>query len=160
MRSIVLNLILTVCCFACGTNTTDQKKEIADSRAAFNLAIAKHDTSEMVKYWTDEIVVVTSRNTRFVGKDQYASGLGQEFAAKPDVVYIRTPETIEIFSSWEMAAETGRWLGAWKSNDEKIEVTGTYYAKWKKVNEQWLITAEVYTPLRCSGGSYCEEVPK
>ena len=159
MRSIVLILMVTVLCFACGTTTVDQKK-IADSRNAFNLAIASHDTSEMVKYWTSDILVITSRNARFIGKDQYATGLAQEFKTKEDVVYIRTPETIEIFPAWEIAAESGRWIGTWKSGDEKIEVTGTYYAKWKQLNEQWLISAEIYTPLKCKGGSNCLDVPK
>ena len=160
MRSIVLILLVIVCCLGCQSDTGDQKKMIADSRVAFNLAIASHDTSEMVKYWADDIVVITSRNTRFVGKDQYATGLGQEFKSKEDVVYIRNPETIEVFPAWEMAAESGRWIGTWKNGDEKIEVVGTYYAKWKKINNQWLISAEVFTPLRCRGGNYCLDVPK
>ena len=154
MRPIVLGLI--ACCVACGANTDDQKV-IAERRNSFNLAIASHDTSEMVKSWADDIVVVTSRNARFVGKDQYAKGLSGDFATKPDVVYIRTPETIEIFSAWEMAAESGRWIGSWTNGDEKIEVRGTYYAKWKKVNAQWMISAEIYTPLKCSGDSYCNK---
>jgi len=152
--------MMIVCCFACGTNTADQKKIIADQRIAFNLAIAGHDTSEMVKYWTDDVIVITSRNARFVGKDQYAAGLAREFKSKEDVVYVRTPETIEIFPAWEMAAESGRWIGSWKSGDEEIEVTGTYYAKWKRHNDEWLISAEVYTPLKCNGSSYCLEAPK
>ena len=160
MRSIVLIPIMIVWCFACGTNTVDQKKIIADNRISFNLAIASHDTSAMVKYWTDDIIVITSRNSRFVGKHQYATGLAQEFKTKEEVVYIRNPETIEIFPAWEMAAESGRWIGTWKSGDEKVEVTGTYYAKWKKLNDQWMISAEVFTPLKCSGGNYCLSVPK
>jgi hypothetical protein len=47
MRSIALTLIVMLWCFACGTNTADQKKLIADSRVSFNLAIASHDTAEM-----------------------------------------------------------------------------------------------------------------
>jgi ketosteroid isomerase-like protein len=160
MRSIVFIPIMIVWCFACGTNTVDQKTVIADNRNSFNLAIARHDTSMMVQYWTDDIIVITSRNARFVGKDQYATGLAQEFKSKEDVVYIRTPETIEVFPAWEMAAESGRWIGTWKNGDEAIEVVGTYYAKWKKINNQWLINAEVFTPMRCRGGNYCLDVPK
>jgi ketosteroid isomerase-like protein len=159
MRSIVLALMVMVWCFACRTNTADQKKTIAERRIAFNLAIARHDTSEIAKYWTDDIIVITSRNARFLNKDQYAAGLAMEFKSKEDVVYVRTPETIEIFPTWEIAAESGRWIGTWKNGDEEIEVTGTYYAKWKRLNDQWLINAEVYTPLKCRGGSYCTEYP-
>jgi len=160
MRSIVLVLLVTVCCLGCESDTEDQKKMIADSRVAFNLAIANHDTSEMVKYWTEDIIVITSRNASFIGKHQYAAGLEQDFKSKEDVVYIRNPETIEVFPVWEMAAESGRWIGTWKNGTEAIKVVGTYYAKWKKINNQWLISAEVFTPLKCSGGNYCMDVPK
>ena len=160
MRTIVLTPIVIACCLACGTNTSDQKRIIAGNRNSFNQAIANHDTSAMVPYWSEDITVITSRNTRFIGKHQYANGLAKEFGLRPDVVYVRTSETIEIFPDWDMAAESGRWIGTWKSGDEKIEVTGTYYAKWKKINDRWLITAEVYTPLRCKGSGYCDDVPK
>lgn len=159
MRSIVLTVMVIVCCSACRTSTADQKTTIAERRIAFNLAIARHDTSEMVRYWADDIIVITSRNAKFLSKGQYATGLATEFKTKEDVVYIRTPEMIEIFPAWEMAAESGRWIGTWKNGDEEIEVTGTYYAKWKKVNDQWLVSAEVYTPLNCKGGSYCTQYP-
>jgi ketosteroid isomerase-like protein len=160
MRSIINTLIAIVWCFACGKNNADQKKIIADNRISFNLAIADHDTSEMVKYWTDDIIVITSRNARFVGKDQYAAGLAREFKSKEDVTYVRTPESIEIFPAWEIAAESGRWIGTWESGDEQIEISGTYYAKWKRLNNQWLISAEVYTPMKCTGGTYCLDIPK
>jgi len=160
MRSNVLILLMTVWCISCGTDTSDQKKMIAGNRVSFNIAIANYDTSEMVKYWTEDIIVITSRNARFVGKDQYERFLAKEFRSKTDVAYVRTPHEIEVFSAWDMAAETGRWLGTWKNGDENIEVAGTYYAKWKKIGDRWLISAEVYTALKCSGGSYCLEAPK
>ena len=159
MKTYIPILIVMLWCTSCDTTSTDQQM-IVDSRISFNQAIASHDTSALVKHWTDDIVVITSRNARFVGKDQYAAGLGEEFRSKEDVVYIRNPETIEVFPAWEMAAESGRWIGTWKNGDESIEVVGTYYAKWKKINNQWLISAEVFTPLRCRGGNYCLDVPK
>lgn len=29
-------------------------------------------------------------------------------------------------------------------------------AKWQRVNGDWLTQAEIYTPLNCSGDSYCK----
>jgi len=160
MKSYILLLIS--CCIACTTNTadTEDEKMIVDKRMAFNLAIADHDISKMGEYCDQDITVITSRNSKFLSKDQYAAGLGQEFKSKEDVVYMRTPESIKIFPSWEMAAESGLWVGKWKNGSEAIEVEGTYYAKWKKKNGQWFITAEVFTPLKCIGGSYCMDPPK
>lgn len=161
MKSRVLFLI--VCCsVACTTNTADtnDEKNIVGKRMAFNLAIADHNISKMGEYCDQDIIVITSRNARFLGKDQYAAGLDQEFKSKDDVVYMRTPESIKIFPSWEMAAESGLWVGKWKNGNEAIEVEGTYYAKWKKKNGQWFITAEVFTPLKCLGDSYCSAHPE
>jgi ketosteroid isomerase-like protein len=159
MKTYIPFLLVMLWCLSCGRTSMDQQM-IIESRVLFNRAIANHDTSELVKHWTDDIIVITSRNAKFIGKDQYAAGLGLEFKSKEDVVYVRTPETIEVFPAWEMAAESGRWIGNWKNGDEAIEVVGTYYAKWKKINSQWLISAEIYTPLKCSGGNYCRDVPK
>jgi ketosteroid isomerase-like protein len=114
----------------------------------------------MVKYWTDDIIVITSRNSRFVGKHQYATGLAQEFKTKEEVVYIRNPETIEIFPAWKWQPNLVVGLEPGKVAMKNVEVTGTYYAKWKKLNDQWMISAEVFTPLKCSGGNYCLSVPK
>lgn len=150
--------LITLWCTACSTNTTDEKM-IVDRRMEFNSAIAEHDTSKMGEYCAEDIMVITSRNSRFVGKDQYAAGLEQEFKSKDDVVYMRTPESIKIFPTWEMAAESGLWIGKWKNGNETIGVEGTYYAKWRKENGQWLITAEIFTPLKCIGGSYCMDIP-
>ncbi len=160
MKSYILLLIS--CCIACTTNTADtnDEKMIVAKRMAFNLAIADHDISKMGEYCDQDIMVITSRNSKFLGKDQYAAGLDQEFKSKEDVVYMRTPESIKVFSTWEMAAESGLWVGKWKNGTEAIEIEGTYYAKWKKKNGQWFITAEVFTPLKCIGGNYCMEPPK
>jgi ketosteroid isomerase-like protein len=159
MRTYIPFVLVVLCCISCNTSSTDQQM-IVDNRMSFNQAIASHDTSALAKHWTDDIIVITSRDARTVGKDQYAAGLGQEFRSKKDVVYIRNPETIEVFPAWEMAAESGRWIGTWTNGPEALKVVGTYYAKWRKINNQWLISAEVYTPLSCSGGNYCLDVPK
>jgi ketosteroid isomerase-like protein len=161
MKSSIL-LLMFACCIACTTNTGDNNDEkmIVDKRMAFNLAIADHDISKMEEYCDQDIIVITSRNSKFLGKDQYAAGLNQEFKLKYDVAYTRTPESIKVFPTWEMAAESGSWVGKWKNGNEAIEIKGTYYAKWKKKNGQWFITAEVFTPLNCTGNSYCTDPPQ
>ena len=151
--------VITCCYMSCTTNTTDENM-IAGRRMAFNSAIADHDISNMGEYVAEDIIVITSRNSRFVGKDQYAAGLEQEFKSKGEVVYLRSPESINVFPSWEVAAESGLWVGKWKNGNETIEVEGSYYAKWRKKNGQWLITAEIFTPLKCAGGGYCMDIPK
>jgi ketosteroid isomerase-like protein len=159
MQSYLTPLILMSLCLACSSDATDEKK-IADVRVAFNLAIANHDLSRMDEYCTDDVMVLTSRNARSASREQYTSFLEQDFKSKDDVVYVRTPQLIEVFPAWNTASESGRWVGKWKADTATINVSGSYYAKWKRVNDKWLISAEVFTALECSGGKYCQESPK
>ena len=132
---------------------------MGETRAAFNLAIARNDTTGMSSYWTDDIVVVTSRNSKSIGKKQYAEALYNEFHSKEGLVYVRNPDVFESFPSWNTGGEYGKWTGEWRVGTEEIRVAGTYYAKWKNINNRWLITAEVYTALQCEGDTYCTSVP-
>ena len=76
-----------------------------------------------------------------------------------DVIYVRTPDVIRVFPEWKMASETGTWVGRWSQDKDKIELSGTYFAKWHKVKGAWLIRAEIFVPLRCTGGKYCDQGP-
>jgi ketosteroid isomerase-like protein len=160
---------LIVCIFfvLAGCSPSDpQNKELAaitlamgETRTAFNLSIARNDTTGMGSFWTDDIVVVTSRNNKTRGKKQYAEALYNEFHTKEALVYVRNPDVFEAFPRWGTAGEYGKWTGEWRVGTEEIRVTGTYYAKWKNINNQWLITAEVYTALTCEGDTYCNNIP-
>lgn len=150
-------LILLVLCLSCNSSTTDEKK-IADIRTAFNLAISHHDLSAMDQYCSEDVIVLTSKNARSSNRDQYASFFEQDFKSKQDVIYIRTPQLIEVYAPWGMAAESGHWVGEWKADTTSIHISGSYYAKWKRVNNEWRICAEVFTALDCVGGRYCDGV--
>lgn len=145
-------------CLAVAACTTQspQEAEIRLVRTASNAAIAAHDTASMGATLTEDYHVITSRNAESVGR----SAMLKRFASDaPDVVYIRTPDVIQVFPEWNMASETGTWLGKWSDKGNPIELSGTYYAKWHQVNGKWLIRAEIFTPLACKGGPYCEQGP-
>ncbi|MBA4053391.1 MAG: hypothetical protein C0490_01640, partial [Marivirga sp.] len=116
---------------------------IRQNRLASNLAIALHDTAALSSFWTDDIMVLTSRNFQTLGKLEYAVALDKEFKTKKDVIYIRSTDKVEVFTTWGMASELGKWVGRWDEGDEKIEISGSYYAKWQNVGGEWLIRAEV-----------------
>ena len=67
-------------------------------------------------------------------------------ASRPDVVYVRTPDSIDVNASWEQAAESGKWTGTWTQADGVTRVGGRYFAKWRKVSGQWLVLTEVFVP--------------
>jgi len=148
--------------FSCSTKTMESNPEEALIRAARNAsneAIAKKDVGAMSSLWTSDYHIITSRNSEMSGRVANRERFAAEFANKPDVLYVRTPETIQVFSQWNMAAETGKWVGHWTEKGQLIELTGTYFAKWHKVDDRWQIRAEVFVPLTCSGGPYCDDSP-
>lgn len=146
---------ISLVALAC-TATSQEEADIRTVRAASNAAIASHDTASIGATLTEDYHVITSRNAESVGR----SAMLTRFAADaPDVVYIRTPDVIQVFPEWNMASETGTWVGRWSDNGDPIELSGTYYAKWHRMDGQWLIRAEIFTPLICKGGQYCKEGP-
>ncbi|NOT76383.1 MAG: nuclear transport factor 2 family protein [Cyclobacteriaceae bacterium] len=132
---------------------------IRTERTRSNDAIQKKDTATLASIWTTDYHCITSRNFQASGRNENRDRFASEFIAKPDVIYIRTPEKIEIFPTWKMAAENGTWVGRWTEKGAKIEISGTYYAKWHKLNGQWMIRAEIFTPLKCTGGEFCDQPP-
>ena len=133
---------------------------IRDVRMKSNQAIAEHDTVAVATAWTEDFLVISSTNSLAVGREENRKLFTSIFAARPDVIYIRTPKKIDVMEEWGMASEEGAWEGRWTDGAEKIEIEGTYYAKWHKIAGQWMIRAEVFTPTRCKGGSYCNNQPQ
>lgn len=134
------------------------EESIREIRALFNQAIARHDTLRIGDSWMDDFLLLTSTNMHVEGKKENIKSFSEHFKDRPDVVYIRTPEKINVFQSWRVASEYGQWEGSWTDPDGKIEVGGTYYAKWHRVENKWRIRAEVYTPTHCQGGEYCSRL--
>jgi hypothetical protein len=83
-----------------------------------------------------------------------------EFKTRKDVLYVRTPMMIEVYAPWNVASEFGRWTGQWQEPDGIVKLSGTYYAKWHKIDGVWKIRAEIFTPLSCSESSFCKQNPK
>lgn len=137
---------------------TDEQ-QIRRSRAYSNAAIARHDTSGIGAAMANDIVVITSRSTKTSGRSHYLVTFEDQFRVRLDVVYVRTPGQVRVFAPWGMASEHGTWTGSWTESDGRIEIGGTYFAKWRKVDGRWLIESETYVPERCTGGAYCRTSP-
>ena len=135
------------------------EKQIRASRQQFNQAIARHDTTVLPSFFTDDYTLITARNTEMKGKEGGQRALANAFRTQKDVVYVRTPGQVRVFASWRMASETGNWTGTWQEPDGMVKLSGTYSAKWHQINGQWKLRAEVFTPLRAQAVAYCEKVP-
>jgi hypothetical protein len=138
---------------------TDDASEIRRRRESSNAAIARHDTAGIAAILAPNVVVVTSNSVHAVSRDTNVTRFAEQFRARPDVVYRRTPDSVAVFTPWRMASERGRWTGSWMDRDGRIEIGGVYFAKWRQVNGAWLVESETYVPEYCRGGVYCTTVP-
>lgn len=164
-NTILRYLFICSILFACSEqqppeSMSPDETSIRDVRMKSNQAIADHDTLAVATAWTEDFLVISSTNSLAVGREENRKLFVSIFSARPDVIYIRTPEKIDAMEEWGMAAEEGTWEGRWTEGADKIEIDGTYYAKWHKIDGEWLIRAEVFTPIHCKGGSYCNNQPQ
>lgn len=164
MKQIIIILLIASSVMSCKKDIPSSeplKEEVAirEVRQLSNQAIAKHDTVALIKGWATDYHMITSRNAEVSGDTNAVHKFADEFKVRPDVIYIRTPDKVEVFTKWNMASEQGKWTGQWTDHNEVIRVSGTYFAKWHYVNNQWLIRAEVFVPLACEGGAFCDQSP-
>ena len=132
---------------------------IRSVRARSNHAIAAHDVVTLADTWLPEYWLVSSTNAQSAGRDAARARFVQLFATRPDVMYVRVPDRIEVNVSWGQAAESGRWTGRWTQADGVTQIGGGYFAKWRKIDGRWLLLAEVFVQTSCAGSSYCSLPP-
>jgi ketosteroid isomerase-like protein len=158
MKPLIGILLLTLLA-ACRSTDDRDIVLLTTLRNASNDAIARHDTTGIASFWTADVHLISSRNTEVSGKQAQRHLFAMDFASKQQLRYIRTPESFSVFRDWGMASESGKWTGSWEEPDGKVVVSGTYYAKWHLVGDEWKIRAEVFVPLSCQGGRFCENKP-
>lgn len=141
------------------SQSVSDETAIRQRRASSNAAIARHDTGGIGATMVEDIIVVTSRSSQSIGRAANMSSFADQFRTRPDVIYVRTPSHLRIYEPWGMASELGRWTGSWTDSDGKIQIGGSYFAKWRLRNGSWLIESETYVPETCTGGAYCRTPP-
>ena len=135
------------------------ERAIRGLRASSNAAIAKHDTAGIGAVMAENVIVMTSRSASQIGRAANMTSFAEQFRTRTDVVYVRTPQQVRVYEPWGMASEHGRWTGSWTDSDGKIQIGGSYFAKWRFKNGKWLIESETYVPEQCTGGAYCRTPP-
>lgn len=134
-------------------------RSITAARQRSNAAIARHDTAGIAAAWWPDVHVVSSTSAQLAGAAGNAQRLAEQFARRPDTRYVRTPDSVEVWASWDVAAERGRWVGTWTDPDGPVRIEGTYMAQWRRRDGEWRIQAELFVPLTCRGGAYCRAHP-
>jgi ketosteroid isomerase-like protein len=162
MRARVIAAVAGVACAAALRGASLQPADeplIREARARSNQAIAAHDLAGIARVWMKDVHVVSSTSAQAAGSEANQQRMAQQFANRPDTIYVRRPMAIDVYSSWAVASERGEWTGRWTEPDGALEIGGTYLAQWRKVAGRWLIQAELFVPTRCTGARYCRQRP-
>lgn len=129
------------------TRNPDDKALIKAMRTASNAAIARHAVDGIARYWLPDFVQVGGNGGYKTGKDSVAAGWQRAFRLHPDVVYVRSPQRIEVNPNGLLAWETGTWVGTW-SQGGSFKGGGNYSAMWRKKDQGWQLQAELYVTLQ------------
>lgn len=139
-------------------DSSDQQL-IFNARTTNNMALADQDAAGLAAIYKDDFFILTSTNGLFTGKEEVQGIYQSVFDGRTNVLFVRTPTKITVNTDWNMASEIGQWVGTWEVEEEMIEVGGDYYAKWHKIDGNWLLRSEVYTQFDCSGEVVCSNKP-
>ena len=163
INSIALSLVMGCLFISISVNAQNKNMNdeqlIREARKRSNEAIAKKDSNALAEIWTDDYYLLTSRNLELSGKENSRHLFAEDFTSANSKLFVRSTSHIDIYPEWNMAGENGNWTGKWKEPDGEVNVKGTYYAKWHKIDGQWKIRAEIFIPLSCTGSKYCQDKP-
>ena len=94
--------------------------------------------------------LIAGDGTLIQGVDQVVQAFAAQFQERSFIAYVRTTESVTIDQDGERAAESGRWVGAWKGAATSSQ-SGVYLAVWRKSVGQWVIESELYVSLAKEG---------
>jgi len=116
-------------------------------RAAFNRALAESDLAAIRGVLAPYAVVVTGTDSavRTDRKAQLAIWKAN-FASPERAIYTRLPDTITLSPVEPIAMEHGKWQGVMAATGEPF-ASGSYTAKWRNMDGDWAIEAEIYLTL-------------
>ncbi len=153
-RSAAAVLLATACATAGGAAPSEIATDVAAIQAArqrSNQAIRDHDVAKVVAFLDDDARLTISSGRFVEGREAQERAYAEQFARFPDVVYVRTPISVEISRASPLASERGTWVGRWTAERGPIEMSGEYMAMWRKTDGRWRIRSELFVLLDCAG---------
>jgi len=146
--TLIVILLAGVSVFAQDLSDSDRIREARDQ---YNNAIARHDVQAIMSFIDDEYQITTSLGQLIQGRDGEAAAWQDLFSSRQDVLYVRTPEAVELSNAYPLAAETGTWVGTWSTPDGIVRTGGHYSAMWRQVDGKWKVRSELFVALYCEG---------
>jgi ketosteroid isomerase-like protein len=133
-------------------DTLDSTESIRAARERFNRAIANKDVMAIQTFFAPTYHIVTGRSAQHHGAEEETKRWADVFAQDSTALYRRTPREIRVNEDWGLAEELGNWQGNYTAENILVHASGVYAAKWQRaVNGDWVLQAEVFTTMACSG---------
>ncbi len=127
------------------------EQAVRAARAQSNAAIARHDVPGIMAFVDEAFIINTGNGGQLRSAKEMAAAFTRQFAELHDVVYVRTPKTVEASASNPLAFESGTWVGTWTAPAGPVRTGGKYSASWHLVDGAWKIHAELFVTLYCEG---------
>ena len=124
---------------------------IRSLRSQSNAAIARHDVDGVMSLFDVEYQITTGSGALSQGLAGERAAWIAEFARASDLVYLRTPASIDVSVSGNRAAEVGEWSGSWTTPQGVRKTGGRYAAYWRLIDGAWRIRSELFLTLHCEG---------
>ncbi|HMG48404.1 MAG TPA: nuclear transport factor 2 family protein [Allosphingosinicella sp.] len=140
------------------TGTTGVAAQIRALRAQSNAAIAAHDFEGMRRFFVDDYTILPGSSGASFDIEAFRRRIVPTFADPTFVTYVRTPIRIIVGRSGKRAAETGRWVGTWRTPQGEMRLSGIYQAMWVPTPAGWRLKNESFVSLACAGGARCTEL--
>lgn len=128
-------------------NPATAELAIRSRRALFNRAIAEGDIGAIGPLLARDCVMLTGTDSAVIaGRLAQVKVWRREFAAgSARAIYVRAPEACQISAVEPIAMEHGSWRAT--AADGACTASGTYAAKWRLTDGEWVIEAEVFVTL-------------
>ena len=124
---------------------------IRELRAESNEAISRHDVPGIIALLDDEFHVTAGSGAMLDGPEAMGAAFARQFESFDDVLYVRTPQRVDVGTSAERAAEVGVWVGTWETPSGAVRTGGHYSAYWRMRGDSWVIRSELFVTLYCEG---------
>ena len=148
-RAPAIIALLVTCAGANAAACADD--DLRDARERFNTAILHDDLDTIAAILAKDVALVTGTDsTLFVGRESQLALWRSDVGAADRFVYVRETSEVRLSPLHPIAMESGLWTGTASNGDE---VGGDYSAKWRCIDREWLLEAELFMTTRCEGAA-------
>ena len=152
---LLLGLLVALCAPITPSQSTDSDEAaIRTARRQMSESLSKREFAAIGQHLTDN-VSITGPVWRTVGREQVLKAYSALLTQRPDLIWSYEPQEIRINRDWWFASESGVWRETWGETDGLTDLRGSYMALWRRAEGRWLLDAQVFIPLACTGSGYC-----